>query len=180
MGLDGCHLDLADDTFDVAVSQHGVSVFPDMAAGLAEMVRVTRPGGQVLVVAFGPLPQAEFIGFFLRAVQAAVPGVVPTQMDPPLPFRAADPDLLAERLAEAGLSDVSVRTVTAEVPFGSAADLFDAVAASHPLPAGISGSLAPDQREEVLAVLDGMLRERSGGQPGAALHVAVNIGTGTA
>lgn len=48
--MDGYALDLEDDTFDLTASQNGVSVFPDFARGLAEMVRVTRPGGQVMIV----------------------------------------------------------------------------------------------------------------------------------
>lgn len=177
--MDGTALDLADDTFDLAVSLHGVSVFPDMAGGLAEMVRVTRPGGRVLVIAFGPVQQAEFLGFLLRAVQAAVPGITPPPMNPPpLPFQASDPALLTELLTGAGLSGVNVETITAETPFRSADDLFDSVTSSHPLPAGIVARLSAEQQDEVRAVLAGMLRERSGGQPGAVLHVAVNIGTG--
>ena len=36
----------------VSGSQFGVMLFPDLAKGLSEMVRVTKPGGTVLVIAF--------------------------------------------------------------------------------------------------------------------------------
>ena len=39
--------------------------------------------------------------------------------------------------------------------------------------------LAPSQRAQVTHVLDGMLRERSGGAPGAVLHTEVHVGAGT-
>ena len=81
---DGHALELDDDAFDVAVSVNGVSLFPDMALGLAELVRVTRPGGRVVIVAFGPIQTVEFITFFTSAVQAAVPGVTPLPTNPPV------------------------------------------------------------------------------------------------
>lgn len=49
--MDGEHLELGDDTFDVSASLNGVSLFPDLRRGLTEMVRVTQPGGTVLVAA---------------------------------------------------------------------------------------------------------------------------------
>src|SRR5690606_11409635 len=65
--MDGHALELEDNTFDLAASQFGVMLFPDLPRGLSEMARVTRPGGRVLVVTFGPFEQVEFIGFFIRA-----------------------------------------------------------------------------------------------------------------
>lgn len=66
--MDGQDLEFADGSFDVSASQNGVSLFADLKRGLREMVRVTRPGGQVLVIAFGPPRKAEFLGFFMSAV----------------------------------------------------------------------------------------------------------------
>ena len=43
--MDGQALELEDNTFDLAGSQFGVMLFPDMPRGLREMVRVTKPGG---------------------------------------------------------------------------------------------------------------------------------------
>lgn len=43
--MDGQALDLPDANFDVVFSVFGVIMFPDWRKGLAEMARVTRPGG---------------------------------------------------------------------------------------------------------------------------------------
>src|SRR5690606_27753167 len=91
--MDGNAMDLPDNTFDVTVSQNGVSVFPDFVQGLSEMARVTRPGGRVVVVCFGPVQRAEFLTFFMAALTAVAPDFcgLPTN-PPPLPFQIADPN----------------------------------------------------------------------------------------
>ena len=69
-----CHaLDLPDDSFDVTGSQFGVMLVPDQPRALREMVRVTKPGGRVLVIAYGPPAELDFIGFFISALTAVVP-----------------------------------------------------------------------------------------------------------
>lgn len=178
--MDGEALDLDDDTFDVAASQNGVSLFPDLEAGLSEMVRVTRPGGRVLIVAFGSLPKAEFITFFMGAMQAAIPGFTPLPMDPPpLPFQLADPAAFRRKLVDAGLVDVEVETVTWDMPFESATHFWDLFTSSNPIGAQLTANLTDEQAAAVRQVLDGMLRERSGGEPGAVLRTETNIGLGT-
>lgn len=179
--MDANALDLADGSVDVSVSQHGVSVLPDMARGLREMARVTRPGGRVLVVAFGPLPQAEFLTFFFGALRAAAPGAPSLPTDPPPPpFQAADPTRFTALLTGAGLSDVHVRPDRWELTVRSAQHLWDVVTSSNPIGAGVAAALSAEQAAEARRVLDGMLRERSGGTPGAVLRTSVNVGTGTA
>lgn len=178
--MDGMRLEYDDDTFDVAVSQHGVSTFVDLRGGLAELVRVTKPGGRVLVGAFGALSRAEFFGFLVGAVRAAIPGFVPPPADPPpLPFQLADVAVFRDRLVEAGLSGVTIDTTEWDTPYESATHFLAAVSSSHPIAATMVAQLAPSQRAQVTQVLDGMLRERSGGAPGAVLHAEVHIGAGT-
>lgn len=178
--MDGQALDLDDDTVDVAVSMNGVSLFPDMAQGLAELVRVTRPGGRVVIVAFGPIGKVEFIVFFTSAVQAAVPGFTPLPTDPPpLPFQAADPDVLRGRLADSGLRDIQIDTITWEARFDSVQHLWQVFTSSNPIGAQMVAGLGAEQRAEVTNVLEGMLRERSAGAPGAVLRAQMNVATGT-
>lgn len=176
---DGTALDLDDASFDVAVSINGVSLFPDIAAGLRELVRVTRPGGDVLIVTFGPVAEAEFIAFFLGAVRAATGGPDPAPSEPLPPFRLADPVTLQRTLEAAALRDVRVETVTWDMRFDSVDHLLDTVLASNPIAAQLAAGLTDEQRGVVRHVLDGMLRERSGGAPGAVLRTQMRIGRAT-
>lgn len=177
--MDGTALDFADATFDVAVSLNGVSLFPDVDAGLAEIARVLQPGGRALVAAFGSPHTVEFLGYFLAALQVAVPGFTPPPTDPPPPpFQLADPHVFRQRLTAAGLRDVAVEPVTWEMPFASAAHFWDVVTSSNPLGAALVADLTDQQRADTRQVADGMLRERSHGRPRCVLTAEMNVGLG--
>lgn len=176
--MNGESLEFPDDTFDVTASQNGISLFSDLKAGLREAVRVTKPGGAVLIIAFGSPHRAEFIGFLLGALRAAVPGFTPPINPPSLPFQLADPDRFSRELAEAGLTDVRVETTTWEMTCRSAEHLWDVVTASNPAAEKLADPLAGEQQTEVKRVIDGMLRERSGGMPEAVLTNEMNVGLG--
>ena len=71
--MDGHALELDDDSFDMAGSQFGVMLFPDMPKGISEMARVVKPGGRVLMNVYGDPHEIEFFGFFVRAIQSVRP-----------------------------------------------------------------------------------------------------------
>lgn len=176
--MDGHALDLEDDSFDLAASLNGVSLFPDLKRGLGEMVRVTRPGGRVMMICFGPLPTVEFIAFFMAAMKASVPGFQGLPTDPPpLPFQVSHPAKLRQELTDAGLRDVHVDTFEERVEFSSGAHFWDVVTASNPIAVGLVAKLTEEQRWEVQRVMDGMLRERSEGGR-AVLRNGMNVGVG--
>ena len=178
--MDGQALELEDDTFDITGSQNGVSLFPDLQRGLRELVRVTKPGGHVVIGAFGPPTEVEFIGFFMGALQAIIPDFDGLPMDPPPPsFQVADPEKLREQMAETGLEDLRVDTVTRTMEFQSTTHLWDAVTNSNPLGAELVADLSREQIAEVQQVLDDKLHERSGGSGPAVLTARMNIGIGT-
>jgi ubiquinone/menaquinone biosynthesis C-methylase UbiE len=176
-----CHaLDLPDDNFDVTASQFGVMLVPDQPRALREMLRVTKPGGRVLVIAYGSPAELEFLQFFLSALKAVAPDFPGLPDDPPpLEFQMSDPDVLRQRLTMAGLNDVRVE-LTAERPaFASGREMWDWVLYGNPIPGMLLADLAEEQRGRLRQVLDGMLRERAGANGRAVLTNAVNIGIGT-
>ena len=178
--MDGHLLAIEDDTFDISGSQFGVMLFPDLPRGLRELVRVTKPGGRVLMVAFGPPTEVEFLGFFLGAMRAVIPGFSGLPMDPPpLPFQVADPEVLRQRMTEAGLRDVRIERVNHRMEFLSGRQMWDWVTTSNPIGAMLVADLSPEQSVAVQQALDGKLRERSGGSGPATLTNPVHIGIGS-
>ncbi len=176
--MNGESLGFPDDTFDVTASQNGISQFENVEAGLREAVRVTKPGGAVLIIAFGSPQRVEFTAFVDAALRATVPGLTPPRNSPSREFQLADPDLFSRRLAEAGLTDVRVDSTAWEVTCRTADHLWDITTASHPMSAHLTNNLAGEQRDRAKRILNGMLRERSGGTPQAVLRNEMNIGLG--
>lgn len=178
--MDGHALDLEDDTFDVAGSQFGVMLFPDLPQGLREMVRVTRPGGRVFLVAYGPPSRLGFLGLFFEAMKRVDPDFEGLPADPPpLPFQVADPEVLRTRMVEAGLGDVDVEPTSERLEFRSGSQVWDWVTNSNPIATGIVGDLTRDERLEVQNVLDEQIRERADGEGTAVVDNAVHIAIGT-
>ena len=180
--MDGHELELEDASFDVAGSQFGVMLFPDMPRGIAEMARVVSPGGRVLVSAYGDPHAIEFLGFFVAAIQAAVPCFEGPPMDPlPLPFQLHDPERLHRELAGAGLHGVEVETIGEPTEFRSGDHLWDWIVHSNPIAGAILAELELDEEQTVVVrrALDGLVRERAGGDGPAVLTAPINIGTGT-
>jgi len=177
-----CHaLDLDDDAFDVTGSQFGVMLVPDQAQALREMVRVTRPGGRVLLTAYGDPSRFEALHFFVSAIQAVVPGFEgPAEDEPMQEFQVADPEVLRQRLSDAGLRDVTVDTSNQEqVEFRSGQQFWDWCLGGNPIPGLLVADLTEEQCADITAVLDGMVRERKGANGAAVLSAPLNIGVGT-
>ena len=176
-----CHaLDLPDGAFDVVGSQFGVMLVPDQPRALLEMARVTRPGGRVLVIAYGEPAELEFLPVFLGALTAVVPEFPGLPDDPPpLEFQVSDPAVLRRRLTDAGLRDVRIERSAERPAFASGQELWDWCLYGNPIPGMLVAELAEEQRATIRRVLDGMVRERAGADGRATLTNAVNIGIGT-
>ncbi len=175
-----CHsLELDDNTFDLTGSQFGVMLVPDQALALREMARVTRPGGRVLLIAYGAPDDIEFLHFFIGALHAIDPGFTGLPVtSPPLEFQVSDPEVLRARLADAGLKQVTVGTVTEKLEFRSGEELWNWVLFSNPIAGLLTFHLTSEQKIDVRRVLDGMLRERSSEGGPAVLTNPVHIGIG--
>ena len=110
---DALQLDQPDGTFDAVTVGFGARNFADLDRGLAEMTRVAKPGGRVVVLEITS-PQKPPLSWFFRAwFDRVVPALGRVAGDPDaytyLPSsvrRFPGPEELAERMAAAGLADV--------------------------------------------------------------------------
>ena len=180
--MDGHALELDDDSFDMAGSQFGVMLFPDMPKGISEMVRVVKPGSRVLVIAYADPHKIEFLSFLVEAVQSVRPDFNGPPMDPPpLPFQLADPERLRGELTTAGLKDIKVETITETTEHKSGKDLWGWLVWSNPIVETVLDSLnlTNDERELIQQTLEKMVQKRAGGSGPAKLTNPVNIGVGT-
>jgi ubiquinone/menaquinone biosynthesis C-methylase UbiE len=178
--MDGHALELEDNTFDITGSQFGVMLFPDMPSGLREMTRVTKPGGRVLMHVFGPPDKVEFFSFFVRAIQATLPGFTPPMDPPPLPFQLRNPERLHQEMTKAGLKEVTVETITEKLSFRSGRRFWEWLLNSNPVAEQllVELNLTEQQKEVVQQSLDLMIRERSVGSDEAILMNQVHRGIG--
>jgi len=105
-------LPFADSSFDLTTAQLVVHFMPDPVAGLAEMARVTRPGGTVAACVWDHGGGGGPLAAFWQAVH---------DIDPAAPGEADLPGTreghLAQLCAAAGLREVSSRSLTIRVGF---------------------------------------------------------------
>jgi ubiquinone/menaquinone biosynthesis C-methylase UbiE len=180
--MDGHALEIDDDSFEVTGSQFGVMLFPDMPKGISELARVVKPGGRVLMTVLGDPRRIEFFGFFVEALRSVRADFTGPPMDPPpLPFQLQDPARLRRELANAGLKDIVVETITEKLEFQSGTHLWNWLVNSNPIAGMILDELNLTRTEtsRVREALDRMVAERSQGNGAAILTNPVNIGIGT-
>ena len=180
--MDGHALNLPDHSFDIVGSQFGVMLFPDMPRGISEMVRVARPGGSVLLHAYGDPHQIDFIKFLIGALQSVRPTFSGPPTDPPpLEFQLADPNRLQNEFAAAGLKNVRVETVTEATEFENGHALWNWIVSSNPIVECLLTplNLAKDETDKVKQTLETMVRDRAGSNSTATLTNPINIGIGT-
>lgn len=127
---DAMALPFADKTFDAAVMALVIFFVPDPARGVAELARVTKPGGLVATYAWDMMGG----GFPMEPVQAELRAMGLKPMFPPQ-AQASRIEALEGLWKGAGIEAVETRTITVERTFSSF-DEFWKVSI-------LSGSMAP-------------------------------------
>ena len=108
--MDGQKLDLPDAGFDAVFSIFGVIMFPDWRKGLAEMARVTRPGGLGVVATWQKRGAATFLllGQIRRTLFPDRQGMAMPEAVQML----SDPADFAQELIDAGYRDPRIEQAT--------------------------------------------------------------------
>jgi demethylmenaquinone methyltransferase/2-methoxy-6-polyprenyl-1,4-benzoquinol methylase len=117
---DATRLPFADDTFDAVTISFGLRNIVDPDAGLAEMLRVTRPGGRLVVCEFSHPSWAPFRTAYVEYLMRALPPIARAVSSSPDAYVylaesiRAWPDQagLAARIAGAGWADPEWRNLS--------------------------------------------------------------------
>lgn len=173
--MDGTALELDDESFDMACSQWGIMLFPDRRKGLAEMARVTKPGGKGVMVVFGPPDRVPMFSLFFQSLQMAVPGFTPPQNSPL--FSLQDPDNLRGEMEEAGFRDIHVETQEHNLEVESGDALWHTMEFAAPATAGILQQMPDEQKADARSKLGELLRERYG-EGAVQLPITTHVGVG--
>jgi ubiquinone/menaquinone biosynthesis C-methylase UbiE len=150
--MDGEDLDLADASFDGALSRLGLIYFPDRVRGLAEMRRVLVPGGRAVVASF---TAPEHNGFFSIPIgiirrRAQLPAPSPGQ---PGPFSLGEQAVMEQAYRQAGFrqSETHVVTTPLRLPSAAACAQFEreSFGALHQMLSGLPEEEQVDVWEEI-------------------------------
>ena len=155
---DAMTLPFVDDRFDIAVMALVIFFVPQPAKGVAEMVRVVRPGGIVAAYAWDILGG----GFPYAPVQAELRAA---GMTPPLPpsVEASRMDALRALWSGAGLQQIEVRDITVERTFADFDDFWSKTAGSAALSA-ILATMTPAAVDALKAGVRARLHHKADGQ----------------
>jgi len=115
---DATALDLASGKADLVICQQGLQYFADRPAALAEMRRILRPGGRLVLTVWCNLGELGLMDELVAAEARHLAAFDVTFEDIALPFTAGDPEMLARIVGAAGFDRVAVRRerITARFP----------------------------------------------------------------
>ena len=129
---DALDLPFGDHEFDVVVCQFGIMFFADRIAGLAEMVRVLKPGGTVIYSSLDRIAENAFAECVETAVASVFADDPPTYLSD-IPYSYHDVVQLRADAAAAGLLDITVDTLALDAIGASAHEVASAFCSGTPL-----------------------------------------------
>jgi ubiquinone/menaquinone biosynthesis C-methylase UbiE len=159
--MDGENLDVADASFDVAISRVGLIYFPDQQKALAGIRRVLKPGGRVAAITYATADRNRFFSIPVSIIRAraSLPPPLPGQ---PGPFSLGAPGAIEQAFEKAGFKDVQVRAVPSPLALPSAAECVRFERESFGALHHMLASLPDDDRQAVWREIERELRQFEG------------------
>jgi ubiquinone/menaquinone biosynthesis C-methylase UbiE len=116
---DGQALPFEDSRFDAGFSLFGLMFFPDRPKGYAELLRVLKPGGRVLISSWAPTADSTLMAAMFGAIHEVDPNIPKPAGDP---FGLENPRVLQGELEEAGFQNVEVVPCTQAIAVSASAE----------------------------------------------------------
>lgn len=173
--MDGQNLDVPDASFDRALCNFGLMIFPDRAAGFAELRRALRPGGLAAVSAWRSPQTFEPMAFFGAAVREVLPDL-PAPPGPPPVFSLADPAAFEAEMAQAGFANVRIEPSSHSLEVESKEKFWETLRGSAPPARLLFSRIGKGKEDEVREALFRILDERYGDGPmlmNTDAHIAI-------
>jgi SAM-dependent methyltransferase len=152
--------DFGADRFDVVISRFGAMFFSDPTAAFANLAGALHPGARVVLAAWMPLDQNEWLSA-VRGALAMGRELPSPPVGTPGPFGLADPPSVRALLEAAGYTGVDFLECRSAIEVGADPDdAFTFVSALPPVQ-GMVGGLGAAEAEQAFDQLGAMLREHA-------------------
>jgi ubiquinone/menaquinone biosynthesis C-methylase UbiE len=151
---------LPDAAFDGVLCQQGLQQFPDRLAALGEMYRVLQSPGRLAACVWGRIEGSPGMAALVEALEQHVSLAAANNRR--APFALGDADELGRLVDDAGLHDVSIRTLTGTARFPSPEKLVEFQLAATPL--STLGGMSEETFAAVVSDVDAALRAYVTGQ----------------
>lgn len=99
----------SDDTFEAVLCKNGVMFFPDLDAGLAEMVRVAAPNARIVISCWGPIETSPYMRAYDSCLRPLLPEGSLSTNDIAFSIQGG---IVAERLRALGVDGVQSEVIT--------------------------------------------------------------------
>ena len=166
---DAAELPFSGKSFDAVLCQSALFFFPDLNRALAEMVRVLRPGGVVVIQTYAELADQVAYREFDAIVRRTAPDASLDLLD--TYWSMGNLPELTSALQRSGLRVVETRTTQGTVGYGTVENLVQIEIKGTPL----AERLSQAQIEEILAGSAAHLREYINPQRGLEMPITAHL-----
>jgi ubiquinone/menaquinone biosynthesis C-methylase UbiE len=175
--MDGERLELEDAAFDAVICRLGLMFFPDTPKGLAEMVRVLKPGGRAAMIVFTSPERNPLFSIPIAIIRriAQLPRPIPAQ---PGLFKLGGRGALENALSSAGFSQVETHILSVPLRLSSIEECLYFLKESLPVLDQLMAGLDLARRQAIWGEIRQALRQYNGAQ-GFSIPGEVIVGVGT-